>query len=126
MIRNEWNKINSEYLEVLDTEDLKLCPIVAGPVCETHRLGNLVDILLKPLIEKVKSSVRDDIEFLDYMPKTVPSNTLLVSFDVVNHYIITFSLIKQCILKFEEQQWRQNLRHICYTGSGLPRRKNVN
>ena len=86
MIRNECNKINSEYLEILDPEDLKFCPIVAGLACETHRLRNLVDILLKPFIEKVKSFVRDDIDFLNYIPKTLPSNTLLVSFDVVNFY----------------------------------------
>ena len=84
MIRNECNKINSEYLELLDPEDLKFRPIVAGPAWKTHRLSNLVDILLKPFIEKVKRYVRDDIDFLNYIPKTVPSNTLLVSFDVVN------------------------------------------
>ena len=86
MIRNECNKINSEYLEILDPEDLKFRPIVAGQACETHRLRNLVDILLKPFVEKVKSFVRDDIDFLNYIPKTLPSNTLLVSFDVVNFY----------------------------------------
>ena len=86
MIRNECNKTNSEYLELLDPEDLRFRPIVAGPACETHRLSNLIDILLKPFIEKVKSYVRDDIDFLNYIPKTVPSNTLLVSFDVVNLY----------------------------------------
>ena len=86
MIRNEWNKINSEYLEPLDPEDLKFCPIVAVPACETHCLSNLVDIFLKPFIEKVKSCVRDDIDFPNYIPKTVTSNTLLVSVDVVNLY----------------------------------------
>ena len=50
MIRNERNKINNEYL---DPEDLKFCRIVTGPSCETHRLSKLVDILLKPFIEKV-------------------------------------------------------------------------
>ena len=81
MIRNECNKTNSEYLEyleLLDSEDLRYCPIVAGPACETHRLSNLIDILLKPFIEKVKSSVRDDIDFLNYIPKTVPSNTIIL------------------------------------------------
>ena len=68
------------------SEDLRFRPIVAGPACETHRLSNLIDILLKPIIEKVKSYVRDDIDFLNYIPKTVQSNTLLVSFDIVNLY----------------------------------------
>ena len=86
MMRNECNKTNSEYLELFDPEDLRFRPIVAGPACETHRLSNLIDILLKPFIEKVKGCVRDDIDFLNYIPKSVPSNTLLVSFDVVNLY----------------------------------------
>ena len=86
MIKNECNKVNGEYLELKDPEDLKFRPIVAGPACETHRLSNLLDILLKPFIKKVKSYVRDDIDFLNYVPETVPPNTKLVSFDVVNLY----------------------------------------
>ena len=75
---------NGEYLELLDPEDLTFRPIVAGPACETHRLSNLIDILLKPFIEKVESYVRDDIDFLKHIPDNVPQNTLLVSFDVVS------------------------------------------
>ena len=69
MIRNECNKTYSEYLELLGPKDLRFCPIVAGPACEIHRLSNFIDILLKPFIEKVKSYVRDDIDFLNYIPK---------------------------------------------------------
>ena len=59
---------------------------MAGLACETHRLSNLIDILLKPFISKVQSNVRDDIDFLKYVPKIVPQNTLLVSFDVISLY----------------------------------------
>ena len=59
---------------------------MAGPACETHRLSNLIDILLKPFIEKVKSYVRDDIDFLKSIPESVPQNTLLVTFHVVSLY----------------------------------------
>ena len=65
MIRNACNKINSEHLELLDPEDLRFRPIVAGPACETHRLSNLIEVLLKPFIEKVKRYLRDDIDFLN-------------------------------------------------------------
>ena len=82
MINSECMKTDGEYLELLDPEDLTFRPIVAGPACETHRLSNLIDILLKPFIEKVKSYVRDDIDFLKYIPENIPQNTLLVSFDV--------------------------------------------
>ena len=86
MINSECMKTDGEYLELLDPEDLTFRPIVAGPACETHRLSNLIDILLKPFIEKVKSYVRDDIDFLKYIPENIPQNTLLVSFDVVSLY----------------------------------------
>ena len=76
-------KIEGEYLELLDPEDLTFRPIVAGPACEMHRLSNLIDILLNPFIEKIKKL---DIDFLKYIPENVPQNTLLVSFDVVSLY----------------------------------------
>ena len=87
LIKDECNKINSEYLELIDPDDLIFRPIVAGPACETYRLSNLIDILLKPYIQKVKSYIRDDIDFLSHIPTTAPQGSLLVSFDVVNLYI---------------------------------------
>ena len=86
LINKECTQIDGEYLELLDPEDLTFRPIVAGPACETHRLRNLIDILLKLFISKVQSYVRDDIDFLKYVPKIEPQNTLLVSFDIVSLY----------------------------------------
>ena len=86
LINKECTQIDGEYLELLDPEDLTFRLIVAGPACETHRLSNLIDILLKPFISKVQSYVRDDIDFLKYVPKIVPQNTLLVSLDIVSLY----------------------------------------
>ena len=86
LINKEYTQIDGKYLELLDLEDLTFRPIVAGPACETHRLSNLIDILLKPFILKVQSYVRDNIDFLKYLPKIVPQNTLLVSFDIVSLY----------------------------------------
>ena len=59
---------------------------MAGPACETHRLSNLIDILLKSFISKVHSYIRDDIDFPKYILKIVPQNTLPVSFVVVILY----------------------------------------
>ena len=66
--------------------NLQFRPIVAGPVCETHRLSNLIDILLKPFIKQVKSFIRDYIDFLSYTPNIVPEKATLVSFDVTSLY----------------------------------------
>ena len=86
LIKNKCSEIQSDYLELKDPSDLQFRPIVAGPVCETHRLSNLIDILLKPFIKQVKSFIRDDIDFLSYIPNTVDENAILVSFDVTRLY----------------------------------------
>ena len=63
LIQEKCQKTYSTYLELKDPSDLKFRPIVAGPNCETHRLSNLIDLLLKPFIKHVKSYVRDDLDF---------------------------------------------------------------
>ena len=37
-------------------------------------------------ISQVKSYIRDDIDFLNYIPNHLPETSLLISFDVVNLY----------------------------------------
>ena len=59
------NELKSEYIEVLDPNDIQLRPIVAGPRCETSHLSSLLDILLKPFLTKVESYLRDDIHFIN-------------------------------------------------------------
>lgn len=77
---------NSTCVEIKEPDDLKLRPIVAGPCCETHRLSNFLDIVLKPLVTKVKSYIKDTTDFLNYLPQTTDRETILVSFDVTNLY----------------------------------------
>lgn len=86
LIKQACTKNTGEYIEYLDPEDLKFRPIIAGPICETHRLSNLIDILLKPFVTNVKSYVRDDIDFLQYIPEKVPTDSYLISFDVTSLY----------------------------------------
>ena len=74
------------YIRVLRPADLKFRPIVAGPRCPTSRLSNFVDILIKPFTLHVQNYLRDSIDFFNYLPKTVPESTILVSFDVTSLY----------------------------------------
>ena len=53
----------SEYISCFQPRYLKLCPIVADHKSLTKDLSNFVDILLKPLLSKVKSCVKDDFDF---------------------------------------------------------------
>lgn len=86
LIQDEIKKQKSEYIELLDPEDLSFRPIVGGPESPTQRLSRLLDILLKPLCQQVKSYVRDDIDFLNHLPESVDPNSLLATFDVINLY----------------------------------------
>ena len=85
-IKNAIETQRSEYIEILNPKDLKFRPIIAGPVCPTHRLSRLADILLQPFLRKVKSYVRDDIDFLNFLPETTDPNTILTTFDVTSLY----------------------------------------
>ena len=126
LINNKCTDIDDEYLELLEPEDLTFRTIVAGPACETHRLSNLIVILLKPFIEcethrlsnlivillkpfieKVNRYVRDDIDFLKHVPEIVPQNTLPVTYDVVSLYTnishdLGLEAIDKCLTNYPE------------------------
>ena len=68
-------------------ENLTFRHIVAGPVCETHRLSNLSDILLQPYTKYVKKSyIKDTKDYLQELPNEIDKNSILVVFDVENLY----------------------------------------
>ena len=74
------------YIEISTNEEISFWPIVAGPVNETHRLSNLIDVLLKSMTKHVRSCIRDSTDFLNKLPSTVSYNSFLVAFDVQNLY----------------------------------------
>ncbi|XP_014779461.1 uncharacterized protein LOC106875729 [Octopus bimaculoides] len=86
VISEACKKATDVFIKILSPKNLKLRPIIAGPACETHRLSNFLDTHLKPFLNHIKSYIRDDIDMLNHLPKTVNEKTLLVSFDVVNLY----------------------------------------
>ena len=85
-IKEACKNAKSNYEEINAPNDLKFRPIVAGPACETHRLSELIDILLRPFTKHVKSYVWDTTDFLSQLPPQVFENAILVSFDVVKLY----------------------------------------
>ena len=87
LIKSKCGETQSGILELKDPIDLQFRPIVAGPVCETLRLSNLINILLKPFIKCVKNFVRDDRHFLSFIPNNVSEKAIIVSFDVTSLYI---------------------------------------
>ena len=63
LIQNAIKKQQKEFVHIIEPSDLKLRPIVAGPICPTRPLNNLIDILLKPFLLNVKSYVKDNLDF---------------------------------------------------------------
>ena len=57
-IKDMFKEKQESYIHMKHPKDLKLRPIIAGPSCETHRLINYLDILLKPFLKYVKSCVK--------------------------------------------------------------------
>ena len=86
LIQNAIKEQQKEYVHIIEPSDLKLRPIVAGPICPTRPLSNLIDILLKPFLLHVKSYVKDNLDFLSKYSRENYEDTLLVTFDVVNLY----------------------------------------
>lgn len=80
------NKQNSDVVNVLEPSDLPFRPIVGGPICPTSNLSFLLDEILKPLLSKVQSFVRDDIDFLSHLPKKIKKGSKFVTFDVTSLY----------------------------------------
>ena len=84
---NEACSISKEnYVEIDAPENLSFRPIVAGPICETHRLSNFIDILLQPFSKRVKSYIKDTTDFLTKLPESTDPNATLVTFDVESLY----------------------------------------
>ena len=75
-----------QLCRVKSTRNLSFRPIVAGPICETHRLSNLIDILLQPYSKHVKSYIKDTTDFLSKLPTTSSPETIIATFDVENLY----------------------------------------
>ena len=81
-IKKTWTTSTSNYVDYNTPGNLTFRPIVAGPTCETHRLSNLIDILLQSYTKCIKSYVNDTKYILHKLPHQLSKDSILVSFDV--------------------------------------------
>ena len=54
----------SEVVKIFSPQDLKVRPIIGGPVSPTSNLSKLIDKLLKPFMTKLPSFVQDSFDLL--------------------------------------------------------------
>ena len=83
IIESAINTQNSEIIEILEPNNLKLRPIVGVPKCPTRTLSQLVDILLKPILKHIKSFIRDSFDFLNKCPRHVDEDTEIITFGAI-------------------------------------------
>ena len=76
----------TKYLKMSEPPSIPGRPTVGGPNCLTHKLSNLLDLILKPLAFQVKSYVKDSFHFLEMQPKSIDYDSTFVTFDVTSLY----------------------------------------
>ena len=108
IIQDAISNSNSEYLEVFQPDDLSGRPIVAGPESPTQRLSHLIEILLKPIVPCLTTYIKDDWDFLRFLPQEIEFDCTLYSCDIVSLYTSIPIELGLTAIKF----WIQSKQHL--------------
>ena len=84
---------------------LTMRPIIAGPQCVTSRLSDFIDKILRPYLSKVKSYIRDDIDFLTKIPRIAEKTRRFLTFDISNMYTNIDNNLGQEAIKYWLEQY---------------------
>ena len=95
----------AEVIELPNPQDLTFRPIVAGPNCVTSKLSDFIDRILKPFLPKVKSYIKDDLEFLNKIPTELKEYECLVTLDITNMYTNIDNDLGLIAIKYWLQQY---------------------
>ena len=76
----------ADHLKMPEPPNIPGRPIVGGPNCPKNKLSNLMDLILKPLVFKVRNYVKDSFHFLEMLPRNVDFESTFVTFDVSSLY----------------------------------------
>ena len=117
IINSKIIETNFEFIEENDPTDLNCRPIIAGPNCVTSNLSTFLDIILKEYINNIKSYIRDDIDFVGKIKRTVNRSDILVTFDVISIYTnidntLGIQAISYWLNKFPEKLPRNNSKEF--------------
>ena len=75
-----------DYLKIKNPPEIASKSIVAGTNSPTHRLSKFLDIILRPLTDKVTSYVRDDMDFITHLREKVEFEGEFITLDVTFLY----------------------------------------
>ena len=65
IVKSVINTQNSELMGIFEPNDVKLRSVVGGPKCTPRELTQLIDILLKPFLNHIKSYIRSSLDFFN-------------------------------------------------------------
>ena len=105
-------------------------PIIAGPQSVTSRLSDFIDKTLRPYLGKVKSYIRDDIDFLTKIPRTADKTRRFLTFDISDMYTnidnnLGQEAIKYCLQKYPSSKPRNIDDEFILQGLKIILEKNV-
>ena len=88
--------------------DLTARPIVAGPISATSRLSKIIDKVLSPLVQNLKSYTKDDLDFIRKLPRNIDYECNLYSLDITSLYTsighdLGIKAVRYFIEKYREQ-----------------------
>ena len=89
-------------------QSLTMRPIIAGPKCVTSSLSDFIDKILRPLLKRVDSYVRDDIDFLTKMPRDANKSKVLATFDISSMYTNIDNNLGQEAIKFGLEKYPES------------------
>ena len=79
--------LTDDYIEVFQPEDLKARPIISGPESPTQRLSCLIENLLQPIVPFLTTYVKEDWDFLQFLPSSLNFDSVIYSYDIESLYI---------------------------------------
>ena len=85
-VLEEIKRQQKPYIKMPMPSDLSSRPIVSGPKSVTKGLSRLLERILTPLVEQIRSYIKDERDFLRKFPNNIDKNSHIICCDVVSLY----------------------------------------
>ena len=85
-ISEVYTKESMSYLHLENIQNLESRPIISNISSPTSKLSHFIDILLKPLIDKVPGYIKNSFDLLEKLPNRIHPDSLFISMDVNSLY----------------------------------------
>ena len=80
------NSTDGDYLQMDPPSSLKGRPIIAGPTSPIKPLSKIMDKILSPIVPLQESYIKDDWDFIKFIPRQLEYDCELLTCDIVSLY----------------------------------------